>query len=106
MSAGSRREQIEAMLRDEPKDAFLLYGLALEHAKEENHAAAIEVFERLLVAGPDYVPGYHQYGQFLARLGRSPEARQVLERGVAAALRTGDAHAAEEMQGFLLGLGS
>ncbi len=104
MSAPSRREQLEEMLRDEPNDAFLLYGLALEHAKEDNAADAVATFERLLAAAPDYVPGYFQYGQFLVRAGRHPEARQVLERGVAAAQRTGDTHAAEEMQGFLLGL--
>ncbi len=30
----SRREQIEAMLRDEPNDLFLRYGLAMEYRKE------------------------------------------------------------------------
>ena len=34
MSAPMRRERIEAMLIDEPLDAFLRYGLAMEWDKE------------------------------------------------------------------------
>jgi Tfp pilus assembly protein PilF len=104
MAEQSRRQQIEAMLLGEPDDTFLRYALAMEQVKEGDAAAAVQSFEKLLTTSRDYVPGYFQYGQFLVRVGRPEEARQVLRRGIDAAKRTGDDHAAEEMQGVLLSL--
>lgn len=95
---------LEELLAQDPGDPFLHYGLAMELVSEGNDAAAVTRFERMFVDTPDYVPAYLQAGQALVRLGRAPEARQVFERGVALARRKGDAHAADEMQGFLEGL--
>ena len=53
----------------------------------------------------DYVAGYFQYGQFLAKTGRTEEARSTLTAGIATALRTGDEHARAEMETALADLG-
>ena len=105
MSEKTRREMLEDMLRDDPADPFLHYGLAMEHAASGEDAAAVLAFERLFIVSPEYVPAYLQAGQALVRLQRIGEAKAVFETGIAMARRTGDAHAAEEMQGMLMNLG-
>ena len=65
----TRRERIEAMLRDDPSDPFLWYGLAMEQAGSEPEAA-LKTFAELRARFPDYVPGYVQAGQLLAKQGR------------------------------------
>src|SRR5215208_3047363 len=103
MARTPRMDQIEAMLADDPDDAFLRYGLAMEHASAGDHAACVEVLRDLIArtAAAPYVPAYLQAGQALVRLDRIPEACDVLRQGVAAADKAGDAHAQSEMQGLL-----
>ncbi|HTU17868.1 MAG TPA: hypothetical protein VMG10_07365 [Gemmataceae bacterium] len=104
MTNKSRKQQIEEMLREDPNDPFLRYGLAMEHVSAGQDEEAIRCFEELLRATPDYVPGYMQAGRVLARLDRVDVARAIFEAGIAAARQKGDLHAAEEMAGFLEGL--
>jgi len=101
----SRREMLEAFVASNPNDAFTRYGLAIECANQGDHEAAITHFRQLLVAHPDYVTGYFQFGQLLARLSRTGEAKVVLSSGIAAAERAGDSHARDEMRTFLQDLG-
>jgi predicted Zn-dependent protease len=101
----SRKQQIEEMLSDEPNDPFLRYGLAMEHLGEGDDSGAVKCFAELIAVSPDYVPAYLQAGQALIRLGRTEEAREMLERGSQAARGQSDEHAYQEMQGFLTGLG-
>ena len=97
----SRREQIEAMLAEEPGDTFLRYSLAMELDKEGEHDRSLQLLRDLSADDPPYVPAFFMAGQQLARLDRVEEARQILMAGVTAARQTGDAHAAGEMQEFL-----
>ncbi len=97
-------EQIEAMLADDPDDAFLRYGLAMEHASSGDDGACVEVLRDLIArtaAATPYVPAYLQAGQALVRLDRITEACDVLRQGVDVARRVGDSHAQGEMQGLL-----
>ena len=100
----SRREQILAMLQEDPTDSFLLYGLAMSYVSEGDDAGAVQRFTELLRIKADYIPGFHQGGLALMRLGRAAEARKLLETGVRIALAQGNHHAAEEMQGVLEGI--
>lgn len=101
----TRRQMLEEFLAAKPNDSFARYGLAMECANSGDAAAADEQFRALLGTHPDYVAGYFQYGQFLARTGRTAEARAALNTGIATAQRTGDAHALSEMQTALAELG-
>lgn len=101
----SRREQIEALLKDEPHDTFLRYALAMEHVAEKNVGQALEVFADLQADHPPYVPAFFMAGQQLAKLGRIEEARMVLRDGIQHARVQGDGHAAGEMSQFLTSLG-
>lgn len=100
----SRREKIEAMLADDPGDAFLRYSLAMELDKEGDHDASLKKFAELARDNPLYVPAFFMAGQQLVRIGRIEEAREILRRGIAAAQTQDDQHAAGEMTAFLASL--
>ncbi|MSR31759.1 MAG: hypothetical protein EXR99_09665 [Gemmataceae bacterium] len=101
MVAKSRKEQIEEMLAEDPRDSFLLYGLAMEHLSTGAEDLALKALQNLMALQPDYPPGYLQAGQLLARLGKEPEARDVYRVGIQVAQKAGDSHAAGEMENFL-----
>ena len=102
----SRREKIEAMLADEPRDVFLRYSLAMELDKEGDHDASLSRLAELTRDNPPYVPAFFMAAQQLARLSRVDEARAFLRDGIEAARSQGDAHAAGEMSEFLASLGA
>ena len=89
------------ILAQHPTDAFARYGLAMEHVSQGNADAALAEFTTLIEHQPDYVPAYQMSAQTLLKVGRSDEARQRLNEGLAAAARSGNAHAASEMQAML-----
>jgi predicted Zn-dependent protease len=101
----TRRQMLEEFVAAKPGDAFARYGLAMECANSGDAAAADENFKALFSSHPDYVAGYFQYGQFLAKSGRTEDARAALTTGIATARRTGDAHAQSEMEAALAELG-
>ena len=106
MPKSPRMEQIEAMLADDPEDAFLRYGLAMEHASLGDDAGCAAVLGDLIArtAATPYVPAYLQAGQALVRIDKIDEACAVLRDGIAASGQVGtpDAlHAQGEMQGLL-----
>ena len=106
MSPLSRRERIEAMLADEPQDAFLRYSLAMEWDKEGNSSASLELLDGLMADRPPYVPAFLMAAQQLVRLSRTNDARSVLRNGIEQARSAGDAHAAAEMGELLASLGA
>jgi tetratricopeptide (TPR) repeat protein len=106
MIGSTRRQRIEAMLADEPGDAFLRYSLAMELEKEGDHEASLAQLRTLLADTPPYVPAYFRGGQQLAALGRLAEARGWLRDGIEQARACGDAHAAGEMSELLASLGA
>lgn len=89
------------ILAADPTNAFARYGLAMEHAGQNETAKAMSEFERLLADHPDYTPGYFMAAQTLARAGQQPRAIDYLRLGLASAERTGDQHAYSEMQAML-----
>jgi cytochrome c-type biogenesis protein CcmH/NrfG len=97
----TRRTMLEEFLATHPQDAFARYGLAMECANQGDSAAAIANFEKLLAENPNYVAGYFQYGQLLARLSRPADAKRTLSTGIEAARRAGDQHAGSEMEAAL-----
>jgi tetratricopeptide (TPR) repeat protein len=106
MPTQSRREKIEAMLVDEPRDSFLRYALAMEFDKEGRQDESLQLFAGLMRDEPPYVAAFFMAAQQLTRLDRVAEARTALRDGIEAARRLGDAHAAGEMSEFLTSLGA
>ena len=100
----TRRKQIEAMLKNDPTDAFLRYGLAMELEKEDGHDESLSIYIELSQAKPGYVPAFFMAAQLLARLNRIEEAQAILRDGIEEARTQGDSHAAGEMSEFLASL--
>lgn len=96
-----RLQLLTQFLRENPNDAFARYGLAMEHANRGDVESALSEFNKLIELHPDYSAGYFMAAQMLAKVGRNDEAKTFLEGGIAAAARTGNAHAKSEMQAML-----
>ena len=92
---------LSEILAANPADSFARYGLAMAHLGEGNTDAALAEFEATTTYNPDYVPAYQMSGQTLAKLHRTDEAKTRLQAGLEAAARTGNTHAASEMQALL-----
>ena len=101
----SRRQMLEEFVAKNPADAFGRYGLAMEGMKTGDNAAAEENFKQLITAHADYVAAYFQYGQMLAKMGRTDDARKTLTEGVSQAVKSGEEHARNELQAALDELG-
>ncbi|MEM6363335.1 MAG: hypothetical protein AAF745_02840 [Planctomycetota bacterium] len=102
----SRREKIEAMLRDDPTDTFLRYSLAMEHRGEGNVDESLRRLDDLISDKPPYVPAYFMAAQQCADRDEVARARTYLRDGIDEARRQNDAHAAAEMSELLASLGS
>jgi hypothetical protein len=101
-----RREKIEALLKLEPQDQFLRYGLACEYDSEGRGEEAWALFDGLMRDDPPHVPSFLRGAQLLVGLDRISEARSTLRTGIEAARQQGNAHAAGEMAELLASLGS
>lgn len=97
----NRLEQLRKMLTDEPDDPFLLYSIAQEHARADEHELAIEHYDRVLAADPDYLYAYYHKAGSLEELERIDEARAALDEGLRRARAAGDAKAAGELHSAL-----
>jgi tetratricopeptide (TPR) repeat protein len=96
-----RIAMLTEILAQNPKDVFARYGLAMAYAAEGKTEDALREYGTAIENTPDYVPAYQMSAQVLLKLGRVDEARARLVAGMAACERTGNVHAAGEMQGML-----
>jgi predicted Zn-dependent protease len=96
-----RIANLSEILAQDPNNAFARYGLAMEYANSGNAVQALQEFQQLLSAHPDYAAGYFMAAQTLAKIDRIDEAKIMLQNGIAAAQRKRDSHAASEMQAML-----
>ena len=92
---------LTGILQQNPKDSFARYGLAMAYAAEGKTDEALREFATTTEHNPDYVPAYQMSAQTLIKVGKIDEARARLQEGLAACNRTGNAHAASEMQGMV-----
>ncbi len=97
-----RLEQLLELLKGEPGDAFLRYGVAMEYAKLGEHEKALGEFNELLKRAPEYVAGYFMAGRTCEQKGDVEEAKRFYREGIAMARRVGDEHAAGEMGSALM----
>jgi predicted Zn-dependent protease len=105
MTEMDRVAMLKEFLNTNPKDSFTRYGLAMEYARQGSLETALAEFRTVLANDPDYTAAYQMAGQMLMKAGRMDDARQVLEDGIASAVRTGNSHARAEMEGMLMELG-
>src|SRR6478672_9195830 len=101
----TRREKIEAMLKEEPEDQFLRYSLACEYDNEDRAAEGLAIFQGLIADQPPHVHSFLRGAQLLLKLDRIAEARTMLRDGIEVARQQNELHAAGEMGELLASLG-
>jgi predicted Zn-dependent protease len=97
----SRLEVLEDMVRSRPADAFSRYALAMELKGQGKKEAALREFQTLTEKNPDYVATYLIYGQLLVDVGKTEDAKKILERGRGVAQKAGNMHAVSEISELL-----
>lgn len=96
---------LREILQQNPKDSFARYGLAMAYGAEGKIQDALREFAATTEYDPDYVPAYQMSAQTLMKMGELEQARARLQAGLAACERTGNKHAASEMQEMVEELG-
>mgnify|MGYP005845560197 CR=1 FL=1 len=97
----SRLPQLLKLHAADPADADVPYMIALEHAKQGQVDEALAWLDKTLAIKPTYCYAYFQKGKLLSEIGRDAQAKAVIEAGIAAAGRCGDAHARDELTALL-----
>ncbi len=90
--------QLETLLAADPRDAFVLYALAQEHAKLGHVPLAAEFYDRCVASDPTYCYAHFHKARLLADAGDRPGAAHALDEGLAAARGTQDAKALAELE--------
>lgn len=94
-------EQLEKLLTLEPDDAFTLYAIAMEHAKQGRHADAVSFFDRCIASDEAYCYAYYHKARSQEASGDEGGARATLEAGLVVSRREGDAKAIDETAAYL-----
>ncbi len=101
-----RRLKLEQGLVENPGDAFLRYGLAMQCLRDGDVDEGRRRLRSLIEDDPDrQIAAYQQLGQSYAESEEFEEAAAILRTGVARARAAGDSHAAAEMEQILESLG-
>ncbi len=75
-----RIEMLKSWIETDPKDPFNYYGLALEYQKLGD-IQADQLFEKLLVDFPEYLPTYYTAAKYYEDLNVS-KAKEIYEKGI------------------------
>lgn len=94
----TKLETFRAMVAKNPDNALARFGLANEAMKEGLHEEAVEQLREYHSRYDDEGNGWSRLAESLAALGRIDEARDALDRGIAAARRYGHGGLATELE--------
>ena len=95
-----RTEAFLAMLARGQDSALLRFSLGNEYLAAGEPATAAEHLSEAVRLDPDYSAAWKLLGRALAEDGRSTDAIQTYEKGIAIATKNGDHQAAKEMRVF------
>jgi cytochrome c-type biogenesis protein CcmH/NrfG len=97
----SRIEVFKEMLKSQPEDVMIWYGLASEYSKVAQWEDAIEALRNVIKLNPEYTAAYQMLGTALMNNSLSDEAKTVWQEGIQVAVRTGAWKAKQHMEGLL-----
>src|SRR6185369_7176875 len=95
-----RIKMLEQFVAEDPTDPFNHYALALEFAKSDKQKAS-EIFDKLILTNPDYVPAYYQAALLYLELNLNNEATIIIENGIVQAKKQNNLKAANELRALL-----
>jgi cytochrome c-type biogenesis protein CcmH/NrfG len=97
----SRIEVFQELLKTQPDDVMIWYGLASEYTKLSDWIAATEALEKVITLNPSYTAAYQMLGSALMNQGKLVEARDIWQKGIEVANKTGAWKAKQHMEGLL-----
>ncbi len=100
----SRLVQLQTMLKEDPKDSFLLFAVAKEYEKLQDLDQAISYYENLVQNDSKYTGVYYHLGGAYAELDNKEKAIEVYQTGIAICKEVGDQHALSELKSVLMNL--
>jgi len=92
-----RLEQLLEFYKEDPKDPFTFYGIAMEYLKSKPQEAE-KYFDLLRQEHADYLAAYYQAGSLNIALGNSEKAKKILEEGIEIAKAARDNHTLAELR--------
>ena len=103
-----RLDQLTKMLEDDPKSSFILFAIAQEYQQSDQNRIAIDYYNRLKEAEPDYVGLYYHLAKCYEKGDNEPLALTTYDQGILVATKLNDQHALAELKNaklnFELGL--
>jgi tetratricopeptide (TPR) repeat protein len=93
----NRLEQLFAFLKDDPKDPFNIYAVALELSKSDG-TKAMEYYQTLLNEYPSYVPAYYHAAKLQEVLGNRNESEKIYIKGMEVSRSSNQMKAYRELQ--------
>lgn len=96
--AESRIEVFKKMLAADPANTAVRFGLANELLKVERWEEAAQELQTYLSEANDQGNAYGKLAQALERIGKTEEAKQAYQQGIAAANRNGHPGMAQEFE--------
>ncbi len=99
--ADDRLTMLQQILAQDPNNKLARYGLAMEFSNAGQTDAAVSEFQKLIAQDATYANAYFMAAQALHKAERTDEAKSMLTQGIAAAQKSGNRHAASEMQAML-----
>jgi Tfp pilus assembly protein PilF len=97
----ARLEALKSMVRQDPANERIRFMLCMEYASTGDYAGALSELDELIARHPNYATAYFQAGRVAENLDNTAAARDYYTRGIEAAQRAGDPHAASEMSAAL-----
>jgi tetratricopeptide (TPR) repeat protein len=94
----NRLQQLLDMLKEQPKDPFLIYATGVEYEALGDISKARLFFDELLTSHPEYLPTYYKYGVILALHGETDRAKDLLQKGIELARSQGEMKTLREME--------
>lgn len=93
------------MLKDQPEDAMVWYGLASEYVKLERWGDAANALRNVVRLNPNYTAAYQMLGTALVNQGEPDAARRAWAEGIEVAARTGAWKARQHMEALMVEAG-
>ena len=97
METNSRLNQLLEFYKEDPKDPFTIYALAMEYLKLDVNESR-KYYELLLTEHRHYVGTYYHAAKLYIELGLPDKADDVYQKGMKIARQEGNMHAFSELQ--------
>ena len=98
MSDSSRLESLLTILKDSPKDSFMLFAVAKEYEGIEDLGNAKKYYEKLVQVDPNYVGVYFHLAALYIEIEDFEKAVQTFDSGIEIAISLNDLHALSELK--------